>query len=72
MGVSKNMGKPPNHPFKNRGFPLFSPSILVVFPLFWNKALFSGREIERTFGGGRRYVTVGFIKNWGVNPINPL
>ena len=23
---------PPNHPLKNRGFPLFSPSILGVFP----------------------------------------
>ena len=34
-GVSKNIGKTPNHPFVHRGFPLFSPSILGVFPLFF-------------------------------------
>ena len=34
LGVEpKRMLKPPNHPF-SQGFPLFSPSILVVFPLF--------------------------------------
>ena len=33
MGVSKNMGKPPNHPFVHRVFP-YKPSILGVFPLF--------------------------------------
>ena len=32
----KIVGKlPPNHPFCHRAFPLFSPSILVVFPYFW-------------------------------------
>ena len=30
--VSENNGFSPNHPFVNRGFPLFSPSILGGFP----------------------------------------
>ena len=34
VGVSKNMGKPPNHPLKNKVFHYKKPSILVVFPLF--------------------------------------
>ena len=34
-GLSKNNGSfSPNHPLNNRGFPLFSPSILGVLPLF--------------------------------------
>ena len=32
-GVSKNRGKPPNHPFVHRVFH-YKPSILGVFPLF--------------------------------------
>ena len=36
MGVEPKIGVgyPQNHPFVHRGFPLFSPSILGVFPLF--------------------------------------
>ena len=37
LGVNPRIGvvkPPPNHPFVHRGFPLFSPSILGVFPLF--------------------------------------
>ena len=33
MGVSKNMGKPPNHPFVHRIFH-YKPSILR-YPYFW-------------------------------------
>ena len=38
MDVSENSGCfPPNHPLKDRGVPLFSPSILgVIPPIFGN------------------------------------
>ena len=35
MGVSKNRGFYPQIIHFNRGFPLFSPSILGVSPCFW-------------------------------------
>ena len=37
MGVSKNIGTPPNHPSVHRVFHLFSPSILggQINPYFW-------------------------------------
>ena len=38
MGVSKNMGKPPNHPFVHRVFH-YKPSILV-YPYFGNTHIF--------------------------------
>ena len=46
MGVSKNRGGPPKSSHFNRGFPLFSPSILVVFPLFLETPIYENDLIK--------------------------
>ena len=42
MGVSENSGFSPQIIHFNRGFPLFSPSILGFFPLFLVQDPYSG------------------------------
>ena len=58
MGVSKNMGKPPNHPFVHMLFPLFSASILG----FWNPLFLVQHPHESTNLNQETSDTVGFNK----------
>ena len=57
-GVSKNMGKPPNHPFVHRGFPLFSPSILGGFhpPIFGSTPIFVRLQLSNSQSAGKHHI----------------
>jgi len=48
MGVSKNNGTAKSSTFSKYGFPLFSPSILGVAPLFLENSLFQSQETIKT------------------------